>query len=131
MLAPDPARKPKPVQASASVQVAQAALMDGAFAGAPASGCIKSVMGLGAASFDASLWLFSLGLMVDRTTMNLFRTSNQKGAPSMMAKAVTNQPMTALISAPAANWQFFSAGDQPSIPCVRPTDGESDFSQLG
>jgi hypothetical protein len=41
-------------------------LVDGPFAGAPASGCIKSVIGLGAASFDASLWLFSLGLTVDR-----------------------------------------------------------------
>lgn len=43
-------------------------------------------------SFDFSSPLFSLGLTVERTTMNLFSTSNQNGAPSMMARMVTSQP---------------------------------------
>ena len=32
------------------------------------------------------------GLTVERTTMNLLRTSNQNGAPSVTASAVTSQP---------------------------------------
>jgi hypothetical protein len=44
------------------------------------------------ASFDASGGLFSSGLTVERTTMNLFKMSNQKGAPSEIPNAVTTQP---------------------------------------
>src|SRR6186997_1042753 len=50
-------------------------------------------------SFDASLGLFSVGLTVARTTMNLLRTSNQKGAPSEIPKIVSNQPARAIIPA--------------------------------
>src|SRR5215469_10035983 len=47
---------------------------------------------LGLASFEASSPLFSRGLIVERTTMNLFNRSNQKGAPSESAIAVKNHP---------------------------------------
>ena len=43
-------------------------------------------------SFDFSDWLFSCGLTVPRTTMNLFNVSNQNGAPSESAIAVINHP---------------------------------------
>src|SRR5437879_13397507 len=43
-------------------------------------------------SFDGSSGLFSFGLTVERTTMNLFSMSNQNGAPSESARAVTSQP---------------------------------------
>src|SRR3954469_1616409 len=44
-------------------------------------------------SFDDSSGLFSCGFTVERTTMNLFRMSNQNGAPSVAAFAVMIQPM--------------------------------------
>lgn len=39
-----------------------------------------------------SLGLFSLGLTVERVTINLLRRSNQKGAPSEIANAVSIHP---------------------------------------
>ena len=43
--------------------------------------------------FGFSSGLFSFGLTVERTTMNLFNMSNQKGAPSETASAVISHPI--------------------------------------
>jgi hypothetical protein len=43
-------------------------------------------------SLVLSVWLFSCGLTVLRTTMNLFRVSNQNGAPRDRAIEVMIQP---------------------------------------
>lgn len=46
----------------------------------------------GCLSLEPSSWLFSCGLTVERTTINLFSRSNQKGAPRETAMAVISQP---------------------------------------
>ena len=43
-------------------------------------------------SFEGCSWLFSVGLTVNRMTMNLFSRSNQNGAPCEMAKPVNRIP---------------------------------------
>jgi hypothetical protein len=45
--------------------------------------------------FDPSTSLFSLGLIVERITMNWFSVSNQKGAPRVTAIPVNNHPTIA------------------------------------
>src|SRR5260370_42340318 len=53
----------------------------------------------------ASSGLFSFGLIVDRISMTLLRTSNQNGAPIDAAKAVSNHPRigaTTLFQVPSA-----------------------------
>src|SRR5207302_11358981 len=52
-------------------------------------------------SFDFSSGLFSFGLTVERTTMNLFSMSNQKGAPREIARAVSNQPRKLILNCTA------------------------------
>jgi hypothetical protein len=44
-------------------------------------------------SLLGSTLLFSFGFTVERTTMNLFSVSNQKGAPSDRASVVISQPI--------------------------------------
>src|SRR6266566_9260337 len=46
-------------------------------------------------SSDASSGLFSCGFTVERMTMNLFKTSNQNGAPRVTASAVKMYPRRA------------------------------------
>src|ERR1700730_3784249 len=45
---------------------------------------------------DFSSGLFSCGLIVERTTINLFSMSNQNGAPKETAQAVMNHPSKAV-----------------------------------
>src|SRR6185312_442865 len=63
-------------------------------------------------SFDPSVLLFSSGFTVERTTMILFSMSNQKGAPSVTAKAVRSQP----ISASHAALSWISADQAAPLP---------------
>src|SRR5947207_14639175 len=60
---------------------------------------------LACGSFGASVPLFSLGLTVERTTMNLFSTSNQNGAPRQTANAVSSHPK--IVSPPAPVRLYF------------------------
>src|SRR5437764_1258575 len=81
-------------------------------------------------SFGASVPLFSFGLTVERTTMNLFSTSNQNGAPRQTANAVRSQPKMVRPPAPlmlrtqhscqqrsaifSLRWSHFGHDGQPS-----------------
>src|SRR2546423_2951907 len=51
----------------------------------------------GARSSEPSSPVFSRGFTVDRITTNLFNVSNQKGAPSIIAKAVSAIPKSCFV----------------------------------
>src|SRR6202162_301754 len=77
-----------------SMVVPAASLMDVPPFLEPESNRCVAPLGVSGQSLGFSSRLFSWGLIVDRTTMTLFSISNQKGAPSETAQAVTSHPST-------------------------------------
>ena len=72
-------------------------------------------------SSEDSSGLFSWGFTVDRTTINLLSTSNQKGAPSITANAVTRQPHRTIHQSDASHSERWHGSllddDLPEMSC--------------